>query len=126
MEMRRVTIFPYQQCPLPQRQHDKVMACFPLVLTQESLVITAKNQGNTKDDCRKLKRKRNLNATTASLPKKSTQSARLVTNRTTRPNDVGKALELTSSLKTLNLRTPQLTIRPPVKGMPKINRQRQF
>ena len=61
-----------------------------------------KKPGHTKDDCRKLKRKKNKNAMTARIPEKSIQSARLVTKRTTRRNGVGKALEPTSNLRTSN------------------------
>ena len=53
------------------------------------------------------------------IPGKNIQNVRLATKQTTRRNDVGKALEPTSSPKTLNWRTPQLLIRPPVKNTQK-------
>ena len=61
-----------------------------------------KKPGHTKTNAVNLRGKKNKNATTARVPKKSIQSARLVTKRTTRRNGVGKALEPTSNLKTSN------------------------
>ena len=62
-----------------------------------------KKPGHTKKmNAVNLRGKKNKNATTVRVPKKSTQSARLVTKQTTRRNGVGKALEPTSNLKTSN------------------------
>ena len=57
MDLRRVTTFQSQQCPLPQQQHDQVQAFFPLVSTRELLATIAKKPSHTKDECRKLKKK---------------------------------------------------------------------
>ena len=46
------------------------MASFPPLLTQESLTITAKKQGHTKDECRKLKRKEELKRNNGQATKK--------------------------------------------------------
>ena len=61
-----------------------------------------KKPGHTKDECSKLKRKEEQKRNDGQGAKKSIQSARLVTKRTTRRNGVGKALEPTSNLKTSN------------------------
>ena len=67
-----------------------------------------KKPGHVKDDCRKLKRKEEQKVLKRRL-KKSIQSARLVTEQTIRRNGVGKALEPTSSPKTLCWITPKLS-----------------
>ena len=85
-----------------------------------------KEPGHTKDECQNLERNRNLNATTASLPKKSAQSARLVTKRTKRPNGVGKRPEFTSSLKNLKLEDTTTDDTSTSQKVAKINKQRQF
>ena len=66
-----------------------------------------KKSGHVKADCRKLKKRRNNAAKTGRIPRKDIQNAQLATKRTTRRNDVGKALEPTSSPKTSNWITPK-------------------
>ena len=66
-----------------------------------------KKPGHVKDVCRKPeKARRNNDAITGRIPKKNIQNVQFATKRTTRRNDVGKALEPISSPKTLNWRTP--------------------
>ena len=74
----------------------------------------SKKPGHVKDDCRKLKKRRNNAALTGRIPKRSIQSVQLATKRTTRRNDVGKAVEPTSSKKISNWRIPKLMKRLPV------------
>ena len=71
------------------------------------------------------KERRNNAAMTGRIPKKNIQNVQLATKRTTGQNDVGKAPEPTSSPKTINWMTPQLSIRPQAKTMPKINKRLQ-
>ena len=63
---------------------------------------TAKNLDMSKMNVENSKERRNKNAMKAKVPKKSTQSAQLVTKRITRRSGVGKAQEPTSSPKTSN------------------------
>ena len=84
-----------------------------------------KKPGMSKMTAENLKERRNNAAMTGRIPKKNIQSVQLATKRTTRGNDVGKALEPTSSPKTLTWRTPHLPIRPPAKKTQKINKRRQ-
>ena len=74
-----------------------------------------KKPGHVKDECRKLKKRRNNAAMKGRIPRKNIQNVQLATKRTTRRNDVGKAPEPTSSPKTLNWRTLPPLIRPPAK-----------
>ena len=62
-----------------------------------------KKPGHVKVDCRKLSERRNKNAMTASIPRKSTQSARLVTKQTTRRNGVGNALDDSNNKPTTSI-----------------------
>ena len=74
-----------------------------------------KKPGHVKDDCRKLKRKEEQRRNEGQDTKKEIPNVRLATKLTTRRNDVGKALEPTSSPKTLNWMTPRPPISPPAK-----------
>ena len=74
-----------------------------------------KKPGHVKMSAENSKERRNKDAMTGRIPRKNIQNVQLATKRTTRPNDVGRALEPTSSPKTLNWRTPPLPIRPPAK-----------
>ena len=60
------------------------------------------------------------------LSRKSIQNVQLAKKRTTRRNDVGNALEPTSSPKTLNWRTLPPLIRPPAKTTQKIHNRPPF
>ena len=60
------------------------------------------------------------------LSRKKIQNVQLATKRTTRRNDVGNALEPTSSPKTLNWRTLPPLIRPPAKTTQKIHNRPPF
>ena len=70
-----------------------------------------KKPGHVKDDCRKLKRKEEQRRNDR-ITKKNIQNVQLATKQTTRRNDVGKALEPTSSPKTSNWRTQNKMMRP--------------
>ena len=74
-----------------------------------------KKPGHIKGESRKLKRKEEQRCNDGQDNKKEIQNVQLATKRNTRRNDVGKALEPTSSPKTLNWRTPPLPTRPPAK-----------
>ena len=65
-----------------------------------------KKPEHVKDDCRKLKKRRNNAATKGRTPRKNIQNVRLATKQITRRNDVGKALELTSRSKSSNWTIP--------------------
>ena len=84
-----------------------------------------KKPGQVKDDCRKLKRKEEQRRNDGQDTRKNIQNVQLATKRTTRRNDVGKALEPISSPKTLNWRTPQLPISQPAKKTQTINKPGQ-
>ena len=85
-----------------------------------------KKPGHVKDDCRTLKRKEEQRRNDKQDTKKSIQHVQFATKRTTRRNDVGKALEPTSRPKSLNWRTLPPPIRPPAKKTQKIHNQPPF
>ena len=115
MDSRRGTTSQYQQCLLPLQQHDRELAFFLLASIPTLPATIAKNRDMSKTTAENSKERRNNDAMTDRIPRKNIQNVQLATKRTTRPNDVGKALEPTSSPKTLNWRAPPLTIRPPAK-----------
>ena len=89
-------------------------------------ITIARNRDMPKTTAENSKERRNNAAKTGRTPRKSIQNIQLATKRTTRRNDVGKALEPTSSPKTLNWRTLPPMIRPPAKTMQKIHNQTPF
>ena len=108
--------FQYQQCLLPLQQHDRELAFFPLALTQTLLAIIARNQVTSKTIAANSNERRNNAAMKGRIIRKNFPNVRPATKRITRRNDVGKALEPTSSPKTLSWRTPpQPPISPPAK-----------
>ena len=119
MDLRRGTTFQFQQCPQHLQRQVRELASFPLALIGMSLATIAKNPDMSKMTAENSKERRINAAMTGRIPRKNIQNIQLATERTTRRNDVGKALEPTSSPKTLNWRTPQLSIRPPAKTMQK-------
>ena len=118
MALRKVTTFPFPQCPLPQRRHVRDKASFRQELTRERHATIAKNLDLSKTNVENSKERRNKNAMKARVPKKSTQSARLVTKQTTRRSGVGKAQEPTSSPKPSNWTTPNPKTQPQVMTTP--------
>ena len=103
--------------PLPLQQHDRELAFSLLSSIQILLATVARNQDMSKTIVENSKERRNNAAMMGRIPRKSIQNVQLATKRITRRNDVGKALEPTSSPKTLNWRTLQLPISPPAKKM---------
>ena len=126
MDSRRGTTFQYQQCPLPLQQHDRELAFFLLATIPTLPATIARNRDMSKTTAENSKERRNNAAMTGRTPRKSIQNVQFATKRTTRRNDVGKALEPTSSPKTLNWRTLPPMIRPPAKTMQKIHNQPPF
>ena len=126
MDSRRGTTFQYQQFPLPLQQHDWELAFFPLASIQTLLATIARNPGMSKTTAENSKERRNNAAMTGRISRKNIQNVQLATKRTTGRNDVGKALEPTSSPKTLNWRTLLPLIRPPAKKTQKILNQPPF
>ena len=124
--LERGTKFQYQQCPLPLQQHDRELAFFLLASIPTLLATIARNRDMSKTTAENSKERRNNAAMTGRIPRKSIQIVQLVTKRITRRNDVGKALEPTSSPKTLNWRTLPPLIRPPAKTMQKIHKRPPF
>ena len=88
-----------------------------------NVTCNCKKPGHVKDDCRKLKKRRNKSATTGRIPRSNIQNVQLATKRTTGRNGVEMALEPTSSLKISKCRTPNKTMRPPAKMIPTISNQ---
>ena len=101
MDLRNVTTFPFPRCQPPRQQHDRVVASFHRALTQGQLATIAKNLDMSRMIVENSNEGSNKNEMKASLPKKSAQSVRLVTKRTTRRNGVGKTLKPSSSPKNL-------------------------
>ena len=95
------------QCPQPRQRYDRVLASSHPALTQILLATIAKNLGMSKMTAENSKERRNNAAMTGRIPKKNIQNAQIATKLTTRRNDVGKALELTSSPKTSNFTIPK-------------------
>ena len=115
----------YQQCPLPLQQHDRELAFFPLALIQTLLGTIARNPDMSKTIAANSNERRNNAAMKGRIPRKSIPNVQLATKQTIRRNDVGKALEPTSSPKTSNWRTLQPQIRPPVKKTQTTSKQPQ-
>ena len=123
MDLREVTTFLSLQCLPPLQQHDRELAFFLLAVIRMSPATIAKNQGMSRMTAKNSKERKKNTAATDRIPKKNVQNVHLATKRTTRRNGVGKALEPTSSPKTLRWRTPNKTNRPPAKVAPTINKQ---
>ena len=70
--------------------------------------------------------RRNNAATKGWILRKNIPNVRLATKRITRRKDVGKALEPTSSPKTLNWMTPRSPISPPARKNRKMNKPHPF
>ena len=77
-----------------------------------------KKPGHVKMTVENSNEKRNKDATMDRITKKNIQNVQLATKQTTRRNDVGKALEPTSSPKTSNWRTQNKMMRPPTHMTP--------
>ena len=120
MDLRRATTFTSPQCPQPRQQHDRVLASSHPALTQTLLVIIAKNLGTSKMTAANSKERRNNAAMKGRIPRKNIQKVQLATKQITRRNDVGKALELTSSPKTSNWTFPKQRKQLRVKMTPAI------
>ena len=95
------------QCPQPRQQHDRVLASSHPALTQTLLAIIAKNLGTSKMTAANSKERRNNAAMKGRIPRKNIQNVQLAKNQIIRRNDVGKALELTSSPRTSNWTIPK-------------------
>ena len=113
--------FMFPQCSQPRLQHDWVQASFRPVSTQLSLAVIAKNPDISKMTAENLNERKNNAAVKGRIPRKNIQNVQLATKRTTRGNGVGKALEPTSSPKTLNWILPKPRKLPRVKMSPTIN-----
>ena len=100
------TTFQYQRCLLPLQQHDRELAFFPLASIQTLLATIARKQDISKTIAANSNERRNNAAMKGRILRKNFPNVRLATKRTTRRNDVGKALEPTSSPKTSSWRTP--------------------
>ena len=117
---------PHQQCPLPLQHHDRKLAFYLRASIQTLLATTAKKPGHVKDDCRKLKRKEEQRRNDGQDTKKEYPKCPTC-DKTNHPAErCWKALEPTSSPKTLNWRTPPLPTHPPAKKTQKISKRHQF
>ena len=85
-----------------------------------------KKPGHVKNDCRNSNERRNNDATTDRIPRKSIPNVQRATKQITRRNGVGKAREPISSLRISNSRILKLMRRPQVTTTPTTNKPLPF
>ena len=121
-DLREVTTLLYLQCLLPLPRHDRELASSLLALIPISPAITAKNLATSKTNAENSNERRNNDAMTGRILKTNIPNAQLATKQTIRRNDVGKALEPTSSPKTSKSKTQNQTTRLPANPKPITNK----